>query len=44
VVCEKSLRLMKPNAVVVNTSRGGLINTDDLVHAIREGWIAGATP
>jgi D-3-phosphoglycerate dehydrogenase / 2-oxoglutarate reductase len=42
VVCEKSLRLMKPTAVVVNTSRGGLINTDDLARAIREGRIAGA--
>ncbi len=41
-LCERTLRLMKPTAVVVNTARGGLINTDDLVHAIREGWIAGA--
>jgi D-3-phosphoglycerate dehydrogenase len=41
-LCERTLRLMKPTAVVVNTARGGLINTDDLVRAIREGWIAGA--
>jgi D-3-phosphoglycerate dehydrogenase len=33
---------MKPTAVVVNTARGGVIKTDDLVQAIREGWIAGA--
>ena len=42
IICEKTLRLMQPTAVVVNTSRGGLINTDDLMRAIREGWIAGA--
>jgi D-3-phosphoglycerate dehydrogenase len=43
VVCERTLRLMKPSAVIVNTARGGVIKTDDLVQAIREGWIAGAT-
>jgi D-3-phosphoglycerate dehydrogenase len=42
IVGEKTLRLMKPTAVIVNTSRGGLINTDHLVAAIREGRIAGA--
>ena len=42
IIGEKTLRLMKPTAVVVNTSRGGLINTDDLVAAIRQGRIAGA--
>jgi D-3-phosphoglycerate dehydrogenase len=42
IISDKTLRLMKPTAVVVNTARGGLINTDDLVVAIREGRIAGA--
>lgn len=42
IICDKTLRLMKPTAVVVNTSRGGLISTGDLVRAIRENWIAGA--
>ncbi len=42
IVGEKTLRLMKPTAVVVNTSRGGLINTADLVAAIRERRLAGA--
>jgi len=28
--------------VIVNTARGGLILTDDLVRALKEGWIAGA--
>jgi D-3-phosphoglycerate dehydrogenase len=36
------LRQMKPNAVLVNTSRGGVVATDDLVQALREGWISGA--
>jgi D-3-phosphoglycerate dehydrogenase len=42
IICERTLRLMKASAVLVNTARGGLIKTDDLVRAIREGWIAGA--
>jgi D-3-phosphoglycerate dehydrogenase len=42
IISDKTLRLMKPTAVVVNTARGGLVNTDDLVVAIREGRIAGA--
>lgn len=42
LMCERTLRLMKPTAVLVNTARGGLVKTDDLVKALREGWIAGA--
>jgi D-3-phosphoglycerate dehydrogenase len=42
LICERTLRLMKSSALIVNTARGGLIRTDDLVRAIREGWIAGA--
>jgi phosphoglycerate dehydrogenase-like enzyme len=34
--------LMKPTAVLVNVARGGLIVTDDLVHALRTGRLAGA--
>jgi D-3-phosphoglycerate dehydrogenase len=36
------LRKMKPTALLVNTSRGGVVATDDLVQALREGWISGA--
>jgi D-3-phosphoglycerate dehydrogenase len=36
------LRAMKPTAFVVNTARGGLIDTNALMQALREGWIAGA--
>ena len=42
IFCERSLRVMKPSAVVVNTGRGAVVATDDLVRALREGWIAGA--
>ena len=42
MICERTLRLMKPSALIVNTARGGIIRTDDLVRALREGWIAGA--
>lgn len=42
IICEKTLRRMKSTALLINTSRGGLVVTDDLLKAIREGWIAGA--
>lgn len=42
IISQRALRLMKPTAVLVNTSRGGLVAMPDLVRAIREGWIAGA--
>jgi phosphoglycerate dehydrogenase-like enzyme len=33
---------MKPNAILVNTSRGPIVDEDALVRALREGVIAGA--
>lgn len=36
------LEQMKPSAVVVNVARGPLVNTDDLVEALRNETIAGA--
>ena len=34
--------LMKPSAYLINMARGAVVNTDDLVAALREGTIAGA--
>lgn len=36
------LRLMKPTAYLINTSRGGLVDEKALKRALQEGWIAGA--
>jgi len=36
------IRLMKPNACILNTSRGQLINEQDLADALNSGRIAGA--
>jgi lactate dehydrogenase-like 2-hydroxyacid dehydrogenase len=36
------LQKMKHTAILVNTSRGPVVVTDDLVRALQEGWIAGA--
>ncbi len=38
----KYFRLMKPEAFIVNTSRGGVIDEGDLITALSEGIIAGA--
>jgi D-3-phosphoglycerate dehydrogenase len=37
-----ALRKMKPTALLVNTARGGIVDTAALVRALRDGWIAGA--
>ncbi|MEM2122177.1 MAG: D-glycerate dehydrogenase [Candidatus Bathyarchaeia archaeon] len=42
LIDEERLRLMKPTAILVNTSRGGVVDQEALVEALRENWIAGA--
>lgn len=39
---EKTLHMMKPTAMLVNTSRGPVIDENALAKALRERWIAGA--
>jgi len=36
------LRAMKPDALLINTARGGIINEEHLAEALREGIIGGA--
>lgn len=38
----RELKLMKPTAYLVNTSRGGAIREDDLIQALNDNIIAGA--
>lgn len=42
LIAEEELRAMKDSALLVNVSRGGLVNESDLQIALKEGWIAGA--
>ena len=42
MIGEEQLRLMKPDAVLINCARGALVDEDALVRALKEGWIAGA--
>lgn len=42
VVCRRTLDLMKPSALFVNTARGGLMNEPEVAAALNEGRLAGA--
>lgn len=38
----KRIAQMKPTAILINTARGGLLNEEDVAHALNEGRLAGA--
>lgn len=42
IVSTQFLRLMKPSAILVNAARGGLVDSDALANALREGQIFSA--
>jgi len=42
IICEESLSKMKDGVMIVNTARGALINSFDLIKALREGKVSGA--
>jgi len=42
IIDEAALRKMKQTAIVVNTSRGEVIDEDALIRALNEGWILAA--
>jgi D-3-phosphoglycerate dehydrogenase / 2-oxoglutarate reductase len=42
MIGENELRRMKPEAFLINTARGGLVDETALIRALTEGWISGA--
>ena len=42
LIGERELRLMKPTTILINTSRGAIVDESALVQALTEGWIAAA--
>jgi glyoxylate reductase len=42
LINETTLRTMKPTAMIINTSRGPVVDEKALARALRENWIAGA--
>lgn len=41
IINESTIALMKPNVVLINTSRGGLVDAKALEHALRKNKIGG---
>ena len=41
VISERALALMKPTAVLINTSRGGLVDTKAVINSLKKGALSG---
>ncbi len=42
LVCSEQLKMMKPDALLINTARGGIIHEDDLAEALKAERLGGA--
>ena len=42
IINKKTISEMRDNVFIINTSRGSLINTEDLIEGLEKGKIAGA--
>lgn len=42
IICEQTIALMKPSALLINTGRGGLVDEAALARALKGGRLAGA--
>ena len=42
LIGERAMRMMKPSAILVNASRGPIVDQQALLRALRENWIAAA--
>lgn len=43
MVRKEHLKMMKPDAIIINTARGGIVNEDDLYDVMKEGHLSGAS-
>lgn len=41
LICKETLLLMKPGALLVNTARGGIVKTADVIQALKSGRLGG---
>ncbi|MEM1601484.1 MAG: NAD(P)-dependent oxidoreductase [Sulfolobales archaeon] len=42
LIGKREFSLMKPSAILINTSRGAIVNHEELIEALKDGRIAGA--